>query len=37
MPKYADCFYGEIEVDDSDFGGPRRGSRGPGAAEKVPV
>lgn len=30
-------FYGEIEVDESYFGGHRKGNRGRGAAGKVPV
>ena len=30
-------FYGEVEVDESYFGGRRKGKRGRGAAEKVPV
>lgn len=30
-------FFGEIEVDESYFGGKRKGKRGRGAAEKVPV
>ena len=30
-------FAGEIEVDESHFGGHRKGKRGLGAADKVPV
>ncbi len=30
-------FGGEIEVDESDFGGRRKGQRGRGAAGKIPV
>ena len=33
----ADMFGGEIEVDESYFGGRRKGKRGRGAAEKIPV
>ena len=32
-----ELFYGEIEVDESYFGGHRKGKRGRGAAGKVPV
>ena len=35
--EYADYFDGEIEVDESYFGGHRKGNRGRGAAGKVPV
>ena len=30
-------FYGEVEVDESYFGGRRKGKRGRGAAGKIPV
>ncbi len=33
----ASPFAGEIEVDESDFGGARKGKRGRGALRKVPV
>ena len=32
-----EIFAGEIEVDESYFGGSRKGNRGRGAAGKVPV
>lgn len=35
--EYADYFDGEIEVDESYFGGHRKGNRGRGAGGKVPV
>jgi transposase len=37
MAAEAPCLEGEIEVDESDFGGLRKGKRGRGAGGKVPV
>lgn len=36
-PDARDLLGGEVEVDESYFGGPRKGQRGRGAAGKVPV
>ena len=37
LSKTSPFFAGEIEVDESYFGGVRKGKRGRGAADKVPV